>query len=147
GFREGRLRKKRMAMDEPDLERTPSTTVLAPQTGGGAKVPPDPVFVLAPPRSFSSIISTMLGQHPQAYGLPELELFAAETLDEWWDLCSKATFPRAHGTLRAVAQVFFGGQTEETIKLAGGWLRRRGGFTTGHFMEVLSEQVHPRRLV
>jgi Sulfotransferase family len=107
----------------------------------------DPVFVLAPPRSFSSIVATMLGQHPQMYGLPELELFAAETMAEWWDLCSKATFPRAHGALRAVAQLYFHEQTEETIKLARGWLRRRAHITTGYFLEMLAHKVRPRIVV
>ena len=60
----------------------------------------------------------MLGQHPQMYGLPDLELFAAETVGEWWELCAEATFPRAHGALRAVAELFSGEQTEETIKFA-----------------------------
>src|SRR5260221_9464285 len=31
----------------------------------------DPVFILALPRSFSSVVCGMLGQHPQMYGLPE----------------------------------------------------------------------------
>jgi hypothetical protein len=106
-----------------------------------------PIFVLAPPRSFSSIVSTMLGQHPQMYGLPGLELFAAETIGEWWDLCSDATFPMAHGALRAVAQLFFGEQREESVKLARGWLRRRAHFTTGYLLEVLAERVHPRIVV
>ena len=106
-----------------------------------------PVFVLAPPRSFSSIVSTMLGQHPQMYGLPELELFAAETVREWWELCAGATFPRAHGALRAVAELFFGAQTEKTIKLARGWLRRRAHFTTGCLLETLAAKVSPRIVV
>jgi hypothetical protein len=103
-----------------------------------------PLFILAPPRSFTSIISTMLGQHPQMYGLPELELFGAETLAKWWDLCARATFPRAHGALRVIAQLYFGEQTETTVKLARGWLRRRSHFTTGFFLELLAKKVHPR---
>jgi hypothetical protein len=106
-----------------------------------------PIFVLASPRSFSSIVSTMLGQHPQMYGLPELELFAAETVGEWWELCAEATFPRAHGALRAVAELFFGAQTEETIKLARSWLRRRAHFTTGYVLETLATKVAPRIIV
>jgi hypothetical protein len=106
-----------------------------------------PVFVLAPPQSFSSIVATMLGQHPQMYGFPELELFAAETISEWWDLCSEATFPRAHGALRAVAQLFFEEQTVETVKLARGWLRRRTHFTTGYLLETLAAKVAPRIVV
>ena len=106
-----------------------------------------PVFVLALPRSFSSIVSTMLGQHPQMYGLPDLELFAAETVGEWWELCAEATFPRAHGALRAVAELFFGEQTEETIKFAHSWLRRRAHFTTGYLLETLATKVAPRIVV
>jgi hypothetical protein len=106
-----------------------------------------PLFILAPPRSFTSIICAMLGQHPQMYGLPELELFGAETMAEWWDLCARATFPRAHGALRTVAQLYFGEQTETTVKLAEGWLRRRSHFTTGFLLEVLAKKVHPRILV
>jgi hypothetical protein len=106
-----------------------------------------PIFVLAAPRSFSSTVATMLGQHPQMYGLPELELFAAKTVGEWWDLCAEATFPRAHGALRAVAELFFGAQTEETVKLARGWLRRRAHFSTGLFLETLATAVAPRIVV
>jgi hypothetical protein len=59
------------------------------------------LLVLAPPRSFSSVVAAMLGQHPQMYGMPELQLFGAETMAEWWALCAKATFPMTHGLLRA----------------------------------------------
>jgi hypothetical protein len=34
----------------------------------------DLVFLLAPPRSFTTVVSSMLGQHPQLYGLPEMLL-------------------------------------------------------------------------
>jgi len=123
------------------------SAVNSQKNNSTAPVPPDPVFVLAPPRSFSSIVATMLGQHPQMYGMPELELFAAETMGEWWELCTGATFPRAHGALRAVAELFFGGQTEETAKLARGWLRRRVHFSTGLFLEMLAAAVVPRIVV
>mgnify|MGYP006327808131 CR=1 FL=1 len=43
-----------------------------------------PVFLLAPPRSYTSLINAMLGQHPQCFGLPELCLFNVETLVELW---------------------------------------------------------------
>src|ERR1043165_7067678 len=108
---------------------------------------PAPIFILAPPRSFSSVVGAMIGQHPQTYGLPELELFGAETIGEWWDLCAKATFPRSHGCLRAVAQLFYGEQTEETIRLARGWLKRRSHFTTAYFLELVAYEVRPRQPV
>jgi hypothetical protein len=53
----------------------------------------------------------------------------------------------AHGLLRAVAQLYYGEQTEDSIKLAGGWLRRRSPFTTGYLLELLAERVHPRVLI
>jgi hypothetical protein len=107
----------------------------------------DPLFVLAPPRSFTSVVGTMLGQHPQMYGLPETHLFGCETMAEWWRTCEEQTFPRSHGLLRAVAELFFGEQTEHTVGLAGGWLRRRSHFTTGLLMEALAARVHPRIIV
>jgi len=107
----------------------------------------DPFFILAPPRSFSSVVSAMLGQHPQMYGLPETQLFGTETMAEWWDLCSRASFPMTHGLLRAVSQLVFGEQTESTVQLATAWLRRRSHFTTGMIFEVLAEKVYPLILV
>jgi hypothetical protein len=119
------------------------------QHASGAHVPGmiAPLFILSPPRSFTSITCAMLGQHPQMYGLPEMHLFGAETMAEWWDQCERATFPRMHGALRTVAQLYFGTQTQDTIKLARGWLRRRAHFTTGFLLEVLAQKVHPRILV
>ena len=68
-------------------------------------------------------------------------------MGEWWKLCAEATFPRAHGALRAVAELFSGEQTEETIKFARSWLRRRAHFTTGYLLETLATKVAPRVVV
>lgn len=102
------------------------------------------LLILAPPRSFSWTACAMLGQHPQMYALPEMHFFGAETVAEWWQLCATAKFAMSHGALRAVAELCFGAQTEETISLAAGWLKRRAHFTTGMVLEVLAEQVQPR---
>ena len=40
------------------------------------------VIMLGPPRSFTSVVSAMVGQHPQLYGLPEVHLFTTETVGE-----------------------------------------------------------------
>ena len=103
-----------------------------------------PVFVLAAPRSFSSVVSSMLGQHPQLYGLPELELFESATVAQWWELNAQSTGPRSHGMLRAVAELVFGEQTEATIRLARGWLWRRSHLSTGYLFEMLARKVWPR---
>ena len=41
---------------------------------------PPPVFVLAPVRSFTSVVCAMIGQHPQMYGLPETNLLCHATV-------------------------------------------------------------------
>jgi len=104
----------------------------------------DPVFVLAPPCTFSWATCAMLGQHPQMYALPELHLFTAETMAGWLDLCAGESYEMDHGLLRAVAEIYFGAQTEHTITRARGWLRRRAHFTTGFLLEALAERVKPR---
>jgi hypothetical protein len=106
-----------------------------------------PLFVLAPPRSHAAVISAMLGQHPQMYSLPETHLFSAPTIAGWWAACEKSTFRMADGLLRAVAQIFFGEQTDDSIKAAEGWLRRRSQLSTGLVFETLTERVSPRLLI
>lgn len=105
------------------------------------------LFILAPPRSFTSLIGAMIGQHPQIYGLPETHLLIDETMDDWWRRCEWVSYPMADGLLRAVAQLRFGEQTEEAVRMANGWLRRRSHFTTGMILELLAAQAHPRILV
>jgi len=130
-------------------ELTPSPRALesGAYASGSSIFLHDPLFILAPPRSFTTVVSHMLGQHPQMYGLPETHLLSAETLAEWWNLCSQATFNMDHGLLRVVAGLYFGEQTEYTVKRASGWLRRRSHFTTGAILELLAEKLYPRILV
>ena len=89
----------------------------------------------------------MIGQHPQAFGLPEVNLFIAETLDQ---LCQKATQQRQfliHGLLRTVAHLYAGEQTVESIAMAWRWINRRREMTTGAIYRELCRKVAPRRLV
>jgi hypothetical protein len=108
---------------------------------------PDPVFILAAPRSFSSVVCAMLGQHPQMYGLPETHLFRDETLEPWLRRASEEVFPLTHGLLRAVAQLCFGEQTERSVKFATGWLYRRSTFTSSMIFEELARRAAPSILV
>jgi hypothetical protein len=118
-------------------------TAAAPALAGVA----DPVFILAAPRSFSSVACAMLGQHPELYGLPETHLFGDETMDDWWERAFGESYRMAHGLVRAVAELRFGGQTERNVTLATAWLRRRRGETTGMVFEELAAAVFPRALV
>ena len=131
------------AVGEERIEALPDR----PSAGRAPSGVTEPLFLLAPPRSFTSVICAMLGQHPQLYGLLETSLFCAETMTEWWQSCESAKFPMAHGLLRTVAQLMFGGQTENDVREARGWLRRRNHCTTGYIFELLASQVSPRILV
>jgi hypothetical protein len=107
---------------------------------------PDPLFILAPPRSFTSVVCSMLGQHPQMYGLPEVNLFVAETLGEMWGFYARRRFGR-DGLLRAVAQLYAGEQTIQTILLAQRWIQMRLPCDTGTVFRELVEKANGAILV
>ncbi len=88
-------------------------------------------MLLSPPRSFSSLVSTMIGQHPQIYGLPELHLMMRETVGEalrWERRCQR--FLGSPGLLRALAELQFGGQTAQNVLTAANWVEDRSDWTS-----------------
>ncbi len=99
-----------------------------------------PLIILAPPRSFTSVVCAMLGQHPQMFAFPETHLFAADTLRHWRQLCDEASYPMADGLLRVVAELFFERQTEATVEQAMRWLQRRSHLSGGAVFSLLAEQ-------
>jgi hypothetical protein len=115
---------------------------------------PAPVFVLAGPRSYSSLVVGMIGQHPELYGLPELNIFQCLDMEEFnsgenADGSSKSPFWKSmrHGLLRAIAEIFSGEQTPESIRMAERWLRTREQMTSAQVLQELCEAVAPRRIV
>jgi hypothetical protein len=106
-----------------------------------------PVFILAPPRSFSTVVSAMVGQHPELYGLPEIHLFGAETVAEFLKQCNEASYRMADGLLRTIAQLYFGHQTDDTVARASGWLVRRAHYSAGLLFETIAARVYPLALV
>lgn len=113
-----------------------------------------PVFLLAPSRSFTSLICAILGQHPQLYGLPELNLFMAGTMAEFWrggdsDGSRKSIYwpIMRHGLLRTVAQLYAGEQTIDSIAMAYRWIRVRAQKTTGEVYRELAARIRPLQLV
>ena len=105
----------------------------------------DLLVVLAPPRCFTTLVSAMLGQHPELYGLPETYLFTANTIGEWWR--AHGGTDRVDGLLRAVAELIFGTQTEASIEQAHRWLLRRQNQSTASILTALAHQVLPLTLV
>ena len=102
------------------------------------------LVILSPPRSFSSVISTMIGQHPDIYGFPELHVFIGNTLQEVLDREYKVgNYFGPPGLLRAVAELEWGYQTSESILKAVGWLGVRRKWSTKKLMDYLLEKVNP----
>lgn len=125
-----------------------------PALSGSQPTETDPVFILAAPRSFSSLVNAMIGQHPQLYGVPELNLFQCETVAEFNSGLSangqkKSPFWKTmrHGLLRTIAQVYSGEQTDESIRMAERWLKLRTAFTAAEVFHELADAVAPLRIV
>jgi hypothetical protein len=81
--------------------------------------------ILAPPRSCSSLIAAMLGQHPSLYAPAELECFTGPTLGHCFEFAERVPAVTMHGLLRSVAQLQSGCQNDATVVAARQWLEAR----------------------
>lgn len=91
-------------------------------------------------------MNAMLGQHPQAFGLPELCLFNVEYLMQMWVRTSDEMGNDAktrHGLLRAVAEIYSGEQTMDSVKMATHWCAARQGHSTAQVYQELVAKIHP----
>ncbi|MBZ0157488.1 MAG: sulfotransferase [Alphaproteobacteria bacterium] len=105
-----------------------------------------PLFLLAPPRSYTSVINAMIGQHPRAFGLPELNLFNVGKVRELWGRVSNeigGDSNRRHGLLRAVAEIYAGEQTRASVTMARHWAAAREDRTTGEAYRELADRIDP----
>ena len=105
-----------------------------------------PLFILAPPRSFTSVICGMVGQHPEMCGLPEVNLFVADDYDGLGRLYRMRPGFR-HGLLRAIAELGLGEQTDENVTVARKWLEEHHSESTAELYKDLVEWASPKRLV
>ena len=64
-----------------------------------------PLFILTCMRSYSSLVSSMLGQHSGLYCLPEVNPFIADTLGAGVDLLQMVRKRTLDGLFRAVAEL------------------------------------------
>ena len=84
----------------------------------------------------------MLGQHPEAYGLPELNLFVA---DKVAGLIRKneARDHAMHGLLRLLAQLHSNEQTATGVDEARQWLEAKSDWSTAELFTYIREQIDP----
>jgi hypothetical protein len=108
---------------------------------------PPPVWILAAPFSGTSWLAGCLGRHPQLYAVPELNLFLAATVGELLDIYDVGQGGHAHGLLRALAELEFGGQTDAGVAQARHWLTQRRTMATAELALHVASCVAPRRLV
>ena len=109
---------------------------------------PEPLIILCPPRSYSSIVCGIIGQHPQCYGLPELNLFVCDTLGEAWHglIGFMGNFGR-DGLVRAFAQLHDGEQNPDTVARAKAWIQQHLDWTVGQVFAHIQELIGDRILV
>lgn len=103
------------------------------------------LIILSPPRSFSSVVSTMIGQHPELYGFPELHLFVGETIDEVMLHHEYRNKPQGPpGLLRTLAELHNGTQTTQTIVEARVWLDQRRDWSIKKLYDYVLEKISPK---
>lgn len=108
---------------------------------------PAPLFILGSPRSFTSLLCAMLGQNPCAYGVPELNLFIADTVEALILECAGLKQIQLHGLLRTVAQLYAGEQSLPAIDMARRWIARRLAWSTADIYRELCRKAAPLRIV
>lgn len=106
-----------------------------------------PLIILTCMRSFSSLVSGMLGQHPGLYNLPEVNPFVETTLARFEKRAMMIRPRTLDGIYRAVAEIEFGSQTEEAIAQAKAWMADRKSWTIPQAMDHLARRVAPRRVI
>jgi hypothetical protein len=104
----------------------------------------DLLIILSPPRSFSSVVSTVIGQHPELYGFPELHLFGTETVEDIIRGRAKMGKVAAPGLIRTLAQEHDGIQTTKTALRAIEWLYERRNWTSQQLFNYLLDLISPK---
>jgi hypothetical protein len=106
------------------------------------------VFVLAPARSNSSVVTAMLGQHPKLCVFPELALFRKDRVGELltdppgWRGAPAAQ--RMAGLYRALAQHHDRAQKSDTVDAAARWVEERSAWKTPDLLDHLLDLAAPR---
>lgn len=106
-----------------------------------------PLFILAPPKSFASVIAAMLGQHPGLYSVGDLNLFAGISLRELGAMYALTNPRQQDGLVRAIAELFLKRQTEKTISATRQWMAKNGRMPSADLLRKIAERVAPKTLV
>jgi hypothetical protein len=112
---------------------------------------PEPVFVLAPARSYSTVTVALLAGHPAIYGFPELLLFGVRAAGDLLTEEQRSPYldpgyveVRQTGPLRALAELHEGDQSAAAIARARDWLRAHADWPVKDVFDHLLDLVAPR---
>jgi amino acid adenylation domain-containing protein len=105
---------------------------------------PPAIFVLAPPRSGTTLLRVMLAGHPQLFAAAELQLLGFNTLGERRAAFSGKYSLWLEGAIRAVMQIQ-GCDADQAKRLIARYEDQ--DITTKQFYRVLQDWIAPRTLV
>jgi hypothetical protein len=108
---------------------------------------PPPIFVVAPPGLPVETVAAMLGQHPECWGMPEINLELSGNLDSLMREMIGLRSSQMHGLLRTLSQLLTGEQTIIGVDAARRWLSRYAYLPTSAVWHLLAQRVGPRRMV
>ena len=120
---------------------------LAPRAQGAEgqrEKNPQAIFILAPPRSGTTLLRVMLAGHPQLFAAAELQLLGFNTLGERRAAFSGKYSLWLEGTIRAVMQIQ-GCDADQAKRMIARYEDQ--DMTTKQFYRVLQDWIAPQTLV
>ncbi|BAC89840.1 gll1899 [Gloeobacter violaceus PCC 7421] len=104
-----------------------------------------PLIILTPPRSFSSVVCALLGRHPDLYGFPELNLFKTDTIEELNFARIQRRWPTAmDGLARTLAEIHEGTQDELSVHRARVWINEHMHLGCKEVFNYVLDYVNPK---
>jgi amino acid adenylation domain-containing protein len=136
---------RRSKITEETLSRMAELIVPLPKNGGNDKGKNAPaIFILAPPRSGTTLLRVMLAGHPDLFAGSELQLLGFNTLKERSHAYSGKYKLWLEGTIRAIMEIKHC-SSDEAIELME--MYEEKGYSTKEFYAVLQEWIGERTLV
>src|SRR5271166_70585 len=118
-----------------------------------ANAPPEWIVILCPPRSCSTVVTAMLGCHPEMYAFPEfhplffptVEALLAEDARILAETGSRLAY--SAGVIRALIELTGLPHDESGVAAALDWLRHRARWDSRKLLAWFRDAVHPRTAV
>ncbi len=129
------------------MRRLPSSPETAHDGQKGAQDGASPIFVLAAPFTGGAMVGAMIGCNPAAFGVAELNLFVADTLEDAWLDMARHKQGQMHGLLRTVAQLVAGEQSLAAVSMARRWVMRRMHWPVSRVFNEIRARAAPFRVV